>query len=433
MCTPKSRARCLARWLCRGLLALFIGLLVALGVALYLAVDDQPLVAGTPDFTPEHIARAKLLLERNDPRQLRHGQQRSLAVSQEDVDLAVNYLAHRLGQGAASIVLQNEAAKVLFSVLLPSNPVGPYLNLTATLVETPSLPRLDGLRLGRLPIPVQWANWALHQAVAHYPGGSDYQLVLEQAITRVSARKGWLHIDYQWSDQLPDRLRSALVAPEDLVRAKAYQTRLAEFTHAPMAGGRHLSSLVQALFELAALRVTRQGGTGAREENRVAIMVLTFYVNGHDLATILPAARQWPVPVARAVTLGGRPDFAQHFMVSAALAATSGSPLSNAVGLYKEVADSRGDSGFSFNDIAADHAGTRFGEKASTSESAARTLQRRIARGIADADLLPKVDDLPEFMQEAEFKARFGGVGMPAYQAMLDDIERRVSALALYR
>ena len=101
--------------------------------------------------------------------------------------------------------------------------------------------------------------------------------------------------------------------------------------------------------------------------------------------------------------------------------------------MYKEVADSRGGSGFSFSDIAADHAGTRFGEKASTSESAARTLRRRIARGIADADLLPKVDDLPEFMQEAEFKARFGGVGMPAYQAMLDDIDRRVSALALYR
>jgi hypothetical protein len=52
---------------------------------------------------------------------------------------------------------------------------------------------------------------------------------------------------------------------------------------------------------------------------------------------------------------------------------------------------------------------------------------------VKDADLLPRVDDLPEFMAEPEFVRRFGGVGAPAYNALLADIDRRIAALALLR
>jgi len=36
-------------------------------------------------------------------------------------------------------------------------------------------------------------------------------------------------------------------------------------------------------------------------------------------------------------------------------------------------------------------------------------------------------------MREAEFKRRYGGIGAPAYNRMMDDIERRIAALPLYR
>ena len=38
-----------------------------------------------------------------------------------------------------------------------------------------------------------------------------------------------------------------------------------------------------------------------------------------------------------------------------------------------------------------------------------------------------------EFMPEAEFKRRYGGIGAPAYKSMMNDIERRVATLPLYR
>ena len=54
--------------------------------------------------------------------------------------------------------------------------------------------------------------------------------------------------------------------------------------------------------------------------------------------------------------LAGRQDLAKHFAISAAISAHSGAPLADAIGLYKELEDARGGSGFSFDDLAAEPA-----------------------------------------------------------------------------
>jgi hypothetical protein len=136
------------------------------------------------------------------------------------------------------------------------------------------------------------------------------------------------------------------------------------------------------------------------------------------------------MPAPRSVTLAGRDDFPKHFLISATLAAQGGGALADAVGVFKEVDDARHGSGFSFNDIAADRAGTRFGELAVG--SAAR-LQAAVAAGMAEPDFMPDVRDLPEFMPEADFMRRYGGIGAPAYGRMMSEIEARIAARPLYR
>ena len=54
-------------------------------------------------------------------------------------------------------------------------------------------------------------------------------------------------------------------------------------------------------------------------------------------------------------------------------------------------------------------------------------------RSLGESDFFPDIEDLPEFMTEAEFKRRSGGVGHPAYLKMRAEIERRTAALPLYR
>lgn len=419
------------RWLLRLLVVLVLLVPLALAAVLWLAVERTPLVTEKAALTPEHIARARMLLERNDPRRMRPGVLRTIQVSQGDLDLAAGYAASRHARGASQVVLQEGSATVRASFELPANPLGRYVNIDAVLVESEDLPRVERMRVGRLPVPAAVCNWLLREGLRRMQASADYSAAAD-VVKQVRSRNGMLVVAFEWSDAAAGQIRSALVPAEDQARWQAYQARLVETVAATGTPGPvTLDRLLLPLLQLAAQRA---GSTGAlAAENRAALIVLAFYVNGKGLAALVPSARSWPRPAVRVVTLAGRTDFPQHFTISAALAATAGSPLSDAVGLYKEVDDARGGSGFSFNDIAADRSGTRFGELATASEAGAARLRERLARGLTEADLLPNVRDLPEFMPEAEFKRRFGGIGQPAYQRLMADIERRVAALPLYR
>ena len=408
------------------LVILTLGLPIALVGAAFLAVDSQPLLTRTAEIRPENIARAKRIVERNDPRRMRPGVLRSIVIGNEDLDLAANYLANRYAKGSASVVLLEGGATARASLSLPANPFGAFLNIDAALVETADLPRIESVRLGRLPVPGFVVEYLMRR-VLDRPQVETAVGATTDAIKRVSMRGGALLVEYEWSDRLPDAIKGVLVSSEDQIRLKAYQERIAQVASADGKGGLPMEQVLRALMRLASER-----GGDAVAENRAAIIALAFFVNGKGLGAVIPAARGWPKPAARNVTLAGRHDFAQHYSISAAIAASAGSPLADAVGLYKEVDDSQGGSGFSFNDIAADRAGVRFGELATISPAGAQKAQRAAAGRFTASDMFPEVKDLPEFMQEAEFKRRFGGVGGAEYKKMMVEIERRIAALAVF-
>jgi hypothetical protein len=234
-----------------------------------------------------------------------------------------------------------------------------------------------------------------------------------------------LSIFYRWEDIFSTKMRASVVGIQEQQRLLRYQSLLASnSTKEDVAVA--LSEILPPLMRLAAQRSV-EGNVLA--ENRAAILVATFYVLGISLEQIIPEAASWPRPAYRMVTIDGRDDFAKHFMVSATIAAYADTALSDAVGLYKEIDDSRFGSGFSFNDIAADRAGTKFGEKAVASEVSAKQLQYRVTSGLTDADLMPFWADLPEFMSEAEFKRRFGGIDAPPYKRIMRKIEQRIAVL----
>ncbi len=425
-----AKMRRLLRWFLFSITAIFL----ALAGAVVLAIDDQATVNRAVEFTPENVARAKRILDMNDPRKLKPGEGRRISLSEEDFDLMVNYLANRYGHGGARILLKRGAVFITTSVLLPNTTLRRFLNVDAALIATDGLPRFEHLRIGRLPVPAWLADWVLVRAVARLQEDEDYAFATN-VIKNVSFADGRIGVVYEWQSDLPDKVRTDLLSRASQERLRVYQECLAEASGSLPAKNVSLTELMVPLFRLVQ---ERSGGGDPIAENRAAIFVLTLYVNGTDMATLLPAAKDWQSPTAHHVTLNGRDDFPKHFMVSAALAAGAGGPLSDAVGLYKEVEDSRSDdsrsgSGFSFNDIAADRAGTRFGELAAASPISARNLQQQLSAAVGERALMPATDDLPEFMSEAEFKRRFGGVSAPAFNSMMAEIERRIAALPLYR
>jgi hypothetical protein len=188
------------------------------------------------------------------------------------------------------------------------------------------------------------------------------------------------------------------------------------------------------LGEAFALAQSRSAQSDPILENRAALIGLAERVLGSRLLLKQAAADSAAKPVKkRSTQLAGREDFSQHFALSAFLSATGGAGLSDMAGLYKELKDAQGGSGFSFNDLAADRAGSRLGEACTYTRVSALKMQKRLA-GVRDAKVFfPTVSDLPEFMPKSEFERRFGGVGQPAYRKMVDQIETRIARLPLYK
>ena len=416
--------------LLRVVLVLLIGLPALLAVLVFFALDNTPLVVSKVTFTPDNIERAKRLLDRNDPRKMRAGVLRTIMVVQDDLDLALNYAASRYAHGSTNVVLRDGSAMLRATFELPANPVGRFVNLDLVLVQTSYLPRVEQLRVGSVPVPAFIGNWLLRAIIQRLKGDADYSATVD-VVKQVRASNGVLKVVFEWNDLAANQLKAALVPADDQARWQAYQARLVELTsQQPSGRGFSLDQLLSPMLQLARQRAE---GASATAENRAVMVVLAFYVNGEGLGALVPAARAWPAPEQRVVTLAGRTDSPQHFMVSAALAATAGSPLSDAVGVYKELDDSRNSSGFSFNDLGADRAGTRFGDMAAASDKGAVHLYRQLESSLREPDFFPDIADLPEYMAEAEFKRRYGAVGEPAYRKMLAEIERRIAALPLYR
>lgn len=403
---------------------------LALVATVSLCLEDRPSVARSAELTPAHIEQARRILAAHDPR--RHGSEvREIRLSASELDLAANYLAHRYGRGgSARIDLESDTVMLTLSIEIPHQVFGRFLNIAIRLRESAGLPVVDALSIGRLVLPAWAGRLALEGVARAMMSAPEYRLAAD-TIRRIAFDDGSLRVRYAWQEDLPDRLRSAALPSAERERLRPYQERLVAVVGEGRAQG--ALPLPRLLAPLAELAVERSGGGDPRAENRALIAVVAAYVSGFGIGAIVPQAREWPRAAPRTVTLSGRRDLAQHFTVSAALAAFAGSPLADAIGLYKEVEDARGGSGFSFKDIAADRAGTVFGELATRSADNARRLQKGLAAGVQERDMMPDVANLPEFLSAAQFRRRFGGVGAPAYEDMMRKIERRLAACALYR
>lgn len=412
------------RRLVRWVVALLAVGAIAIGALLVLALDGTASVQRTDTVSPWVVARARWLLQYHDPRRLARDQVRSVGVPAGDLDELINYGISRRSAGRSRLTLGKDAAKLQVSLPLPdgalTRSLGRYLNLSLEFTAPQGRLQVATARIGRLPVPGALLS-SLYRPALKLAGYGDELDLIERSVQRVTLAPRFATLTYAWQPELLDKARD--VASDAATRAalKAAQTRLAsllafhpELRHAP------LPAVLQPLLQAAP----------QREAVRASLLVLAARLANKKFDAIIPESAAWPQIVPARLTLHGRVDWAQHFVVSAAIAAWAGEPLADAIGLYKELADSQGGSGFSFGDLTADRAGTRFGELASDETD---WLDKVMRSAPTDAELMPHAADLPEGLSAAAFRKRFGGIDSPAYRQMVDQIEARIAALPAYR
>ncbi|MET0211247.1 MAG: hypothetical protein ABW220_19550 [Burkholderiaceae bacterium] len=397
-----------------------------------LALQGEARVGGHP---PAEIAarvhQAKAALQRNDPRGGPPGP-RQLRLAESELEWLLDLGLSRWRPAATQVRLAPGTADVTLSIDLPFPTRWRWLNIETQWRQsgTDALwPELAHARLGRLPLPAPLSGWLLHQAARRALGDEDLQLARGMLRTLTFGPQT-ADLRYDWQPQTAHRLAGRLWPAADQERFKVYQARIAVLSE-PFPTGANVP-MTPWLVDLLRLAGERSGGRKdeAAAEHRAAILTLGLYASGHAWGRFIPDARAWPQPRPLTLMLLRREDFTLHLLISAVIAIEGGGPVADAIGLYKEIADTRGGSGFSFNDLAADLAGKRLGLMAI--QDPAR-LQRLAAVEVQDSDYMPSVEDLPEFLTEAQVQAEFGGAGGPGYRAMMDRIEQRVAALPWFR
>ncbi|MBB5205257.1 hypothetical protein HNQ51_002576 [Inhella inkyongensis] len=423
--SPRSRWRVL-RWL---------WLLIPLSLVLVLALSLQgePLVAPPTSglaVDAGHLSRAQLLIRRLDPRAQARGSRHAVRLSQSDLNVLLTQFSNP--QRAAQFAIEPTQARLALSLQASMLPTRPWLNLQLEWAPPPEVsvlqsewPRLRSARIGRLPLPPSWVEaLAKHWLERQYGSAALEALNLVER-WRFEQQALWLR--WQWQPEQATAALAGLWTPAERAALISQHQAWQAWATQNLANPQPLMPVMQVLAKAALERVQRQNQDGATEL-RALLLQLTLRTLGRDLSPLLPEAAG--PKQRRVLVLKGRDDMAQHFVLSAWLNWQGGDRLTRVLGLAKELADARGGSGFSFNDLAADAAGERFGRACAANPVA---VLAALATGLDEAAVFPEVADLSEFLSEAEFRRRYGTVGSPAYQAEMARIQSRIAALPLYR
>ena len=406
--------------------SVLVAVLAGLTVLPWLMLDDAPAIEPPGEFRRTDLAWVKSLFQKHDPRRQTPDVIQTIQLDEAELNRLLNYAVELRQVNGIAAELTPGLATLTATLAVPSSPFGRYLNLTAEVAEVPDGIRIQSLQLGSLPLPGALADGIARLAHRWLRRDGTYAS-LANAFSQVDFGENQATLDYRWHPELLTQLerKSAelLIAPEDQARMLAYAEKLdALLKSHPHGSTVPLVSVIAPLFGHA------QGSDGnVAEENRAALTALAAYLSGFSLPRLLESDSKSIRRAPRVLlSLHGRRDFAEHFMISAALSVNGGSRLANAIGLIKEEEDASKGSGFSFTDLAANRAGVRLGERA-TGDAAAQ-VQQRLAAARSDADLLPDFRDLPEFMPQAEFDRRFGPVGSPRYLKVIGRIDARLAA-----
>lgn len=378
---------------------------------LIFGIDDKPLVEREEQLNVRDMERVERLVRSNDPRKLKIGEIKSVTFSQRDVNLFFDYSLSRsqMAQNfAAKTQLENGSAAVFITFLLPENRFGKYVNLTVYFTQAANDVKIRKLKVGELIFPGWLFKPFIWLSTRLFERSNEYQIARNgaQAIKGVQFDKNSVTVVYQWQPQILDQIqargRELLIPAGEKERWLAYNDKLYTISNSLKGNKIPLIKFLQPLFQLARERTLN--GNDVIAENKILILTLAMFGTGSNMDRLVRFldidGAQRPRRVK--LILLGREDLAKHFLVSSALMLSGGGDIANVLGVYKEYGDSKGGSGFSFADLAADRAGMKFAEVATGSDFQARTIQVRMSQVSAETDFMPRVDRLPEGIQTYE-------------------------------
>jgi hypothetical protein len=397
-----------------------------LGLLFWLALSDTPLVSEQPSLSRDDMLRAKAIVKQ-------HKEQQSgdrplhLVLSERDLELAGTYLLWHLTESGLKIDIRDDLLEARATLRIPGFPSRPYLNLQLQLRDQQGKPNLVHLQINDYVVPQSVSKQLLAELLIRLYRTDEYRLA-RSIVDELHLQDKQLALQYNWTPELARQARATFLKEPQQAR-QAYRSALRRLLQEEQARRLSLSKVLPPLFELAQQRSQE---ADPLSENKALLSVLGYWASSdRTLATELLGKDAGP-PLRFNGRLHNRRDLARHFLTTAALVANTGDTLADIAGTFKEVADADKGSGFSFVDLAADRAGIRFGKAATASANQARRIQRLVAAGISEGDIMPDVGELSEGIDLERFKKDFGDLDSPVYRNALRHIDKQIDQCRLY-
>ncbi|WP_020589855.1 hypothetical protein [Desulfobacter curvatus] len=434
------------KFISKSLLLLFVlGVVVCPLLFLFGAIDKSPAVGKPPELSFDQIRRMEKLVRRYKPDSMAVRQSRQVKISEQDLNLMAAYGACQLVDQVEifpQIRLSGPFIKISTTVQIPQTPLGEYINTACVLNIENGRPRIHSIGVGFFTLPGSLVTFALSYLGQALLSPDNYELVLQNldALQSVAISRQQLSFTYDWNPDALNRLhesqKTMLIAPEHQDRLIVYTNALAK-----------LCSIFKehCIKKVAVVRVIRplfklvleqsKVSKDPIEENRALLQTIALFCLGRGVDRLVTEERAAKVIPHENIglILCGREDLVKHFFVSAGIAVSGGSKLSNLAGLSKEVDDSYGGSGFSFADLAADRAGVRLAELATGSAQKASAIQQKMAAAKTEDQFMPRIDNLPEGIMALQFKKRYSDFDSKAYTLVEDEITKRINACLVYQ
>jgi len=412
-------------------------LLAALSIPVVLVVfgiESTPMFAQNHSLAPTDVDRINKIVEQARGNKQRSTTMRHMEITERDLNLLASYGLARQDKLQVQVDLEKNFVDISAMYILPKTVFGQYLNFHVLLHQDQGRFFVNNILLGQLLLPGWMVNPMLYFTHARFLENSeDYRSVFN-AVHEVNLENDKLDVTYEWRRELIARLRlkgsQMILSPAQRELLVVYNNRMAEITHLLKHQRVALSQLLRPLFQFAQQRSL--AGNDPVAENRALLLITGMYVMRVNLSKVIGDNPSIVRPKGMRLHLLGRNDLMQHFVISAALTVAAGGGIANALGLFKELDDSKGGTGFSFADLLADKAGVRVAEIAIKSPEHAALLQDRMAAIHRDTEFMPPYDHLPEGIAELEFKRRYQHLDSKEYKVVDDEIERRIAAAPVF-
>lgn len=436
-----------SQWLSR--LALISLCLIAISAILVftfvvIITEAKPSAQSPERLTSEQAKYASQFIKRVSSQIINAKQTVELVASEKEINYALN-LVNRTYSGINGEIAIQQQKKAVCKLSLRLHIFGnPYFfNASAELLPSEAGLVWENGQLGNLHLSKRISNWLFTRFI-HVMIGKTYGKRVIEAVEEINFKNDSLVLKFNPPENFQkgfadaaQRLSTYSGQPLDFnpERVQHYLDFLVDMARAVPNQRRSISQYLEAILRESKLQ-TEQHQSEAHRENFYALYALAVQTAPgffrHFIADL--SVQRLNATYQPQLILSDRSDLALHFIYSAGLHILSEQGVSFSMGEMKEFIDAgSGGSGFSFADITADRAGIHFAKLATTNENGAHFIQAFAKTGLEEHDFFPSIQDLPEGLSESQLKERFEHFQSPSYQALLDEIDRRIFATRLFK